>query len=260
MKKTIAGLALALICAFACQAHAQETNGIQSDDALAYISLDLDTQGGWVAKVKGGYQWKLFKNAGLEIRNTATGTTLMSRERDFTKSGGAASVSLGYNFSPKIPLTIGLEFGLGPQGKLDTAMRSAGSEFFARQRVRIFTLDLSADYEFLKCARFTPFVGVTGGVAFVSNKAHATYFDGIDTYTGRYGKKSSVNFMAGGRAGVRYKLNERVTLSLYGSYNYLGKIDGKSFNMTGGVNPIQARTQKITAHSLDVKAGLKIAF
>jgi Opacity family porin protein. len=259
MKKAIAGLALALVCAFATQAHAQES--IQSDNALAYVSLDLDTKGGWVAKVKGGYQWKLFKDAGLEIKNNA-GTTLMSREKDFTKSGGAASVSLGYNFSPKIPLTLGLEFGLGPQGKLDTTMRNAaGQSFFSRQRVRIYTLDLSADYEFFKCARWTPFVGVTGGVAFVSNKARATYDNGVDTFRGHYGKKSSVNFMGGGRAGVRYKMNERVTLSLYGSYNYLGHVNGKRFELSdGGGNTVQARTQKITAHSLDVKAGLKITF
>lgn len=267
MKKVIAGIALVVMCMSVCvgQAKAEESASIQSDDALAYLSLDIDKTRGWIAQIKAGYQWNIFKKVGMEFRNPATpgsqyrGVT----DRSFTKNGGAGSISLGYNFGPRFPLTVGVEFGIGPSGKLDlSGTDNAGNSFTSRQRINVYTLDLGADYEFKNCSRWTPFIGASAGVAFIGNKANASVTTGGQTFTGNYGKKHHYNLMAGAQAGVRYAVNQCVTLSLYGSYDYLGQISGRDFTLTtaGGGNTLEARTKKITAHSLAVKAGLKIAF
>lgn len=253
MKKTIIGLALAFVCVFAAQAKAEES-AIKSNDALAYINIDIDRTPGWIAEIEAGYQWNIFKNAGFSYAGTNHVT-----ERNHTKGGAAASISLGYNFSPRFPLTLGLKFGVGPGGKLETSKEvDTDLVLSTRQRISIYTLDLSADYEFKNCSRWTPFLGVTGGVARIGNKASARIYDtGVFDEGARYGKKHTYNFVVGARAGVKYDINQCVSLSLYGSYNYLGKIKSKEldFPTYGGI-----RTTKITVHSLAVTAGLKVAF
>lgn len=260
--KTLAGLALAIVCIFSAQARAQEDrSGVASDNALAYLTIDIDRTGGWIAQVKGGYQWKIFKGVGIELREGNAGTTF-SRSQNYTKSGLGASVSLGYSFGPKFPLTFGLELGYGPKGEFDMTSRTQGGVLASRERISIFNLDLTADYEFKNCSRWTPFIGVTGGVAFISHRASAQYVSNAGVYhQGRYENQRRYNFMTGARIGTRYAINDRVTLSLYGSYNYMGKVPGHSFAITdGATNTFEARTKKVTAHSLDAKVGLKISF
>ena len=257
MKKLFAGLCVAMLFLVSA-APAAEGATVKSEDALAYISLDIENSPGWVAHVKGGYQWNLFKGVGIEVRGAGTD---FSRSKDFTKGGGAASVSLGYNFGDRLPLTVGLEFGFGPSGKLDMYSAFNGNTLFSRQKVNIFNLDFTFDYDFKNCTRWTPFVGATVGAAFVSQKGHARLTDASGTeFSGKYDRSRKVNFMTGARAGVKYDVNRRVTLSFYGSYNYMGKISGKSYELTDGVQTYEARTKGLKAHSLAVKAGLKIAF
>ncbi|MCD8350686.1 MAG: hypothetical protein LUC93_08770, partial [Planctomycetaceae bacterium] len=64
------------------------------------------------------------------------------------------------------------------------------------------------------------------------------------------------------RAGVKYDINDCLTISLYGSYNYLGKVPSKSYQLTNaaGIPSYEARTKKITAHSIDAKVGLRLSF
>lgn len=238
---------------------------IQSQDALAFLKLDIENNPGWVATIKGGYQWKLFKNVGYTISDATVGNS--SKQGGHTNGGLAGSVGLGYNFGPRLPLTLGLNFGLGPGGNLNTRSNfsNGGNDYAmsARQKIRSYTLDASIDYDFRNCSRWTPFAGLTGGVAFISNRGKATLSDltsGTDYY-GSYGKKTRTNLVGGFRAGTKYEVNERVTLSLYGSYTYLGKIPGRNFNMNDGAGMfVDGRSTKVKAHEIDVKVGLKIKF
>lgn len=259
MHKHLTAAVFVLVLALTGIAAAQEKS-IQSDNALAYLTLDIENSRGWVAKVKGGYQWKLFRNVGIEVSD---GIDTVGHKKNFTKDGATGSVSLGYNFGERFPLTVGLQFGMGPSGKMSqrTAAGPGGvGTLYSHQKVSIYVLDLTADYDFRNCSRWTPFVGVTAGAAFVSQRGHAELSGPGDSLSGSMGKRRSVNFMTGARAGVKYDINDRLTLSLYGSYNYLGKVKSKEYDLTGGGNSLNARTSKITAHSVDVKAGLTLRF
>ncbi len=242
-------------------------SAVASNDALAYLNIDIENNPGWVAGLKGGYQWKLFRKAGVRFGGTVGGTDFVHNvSRNITKSGAAGTVTLGYNFGNRIPLTIGVAFGQGPAGKLRThsAFTAGGTRYRTEtyQRVNIYTFDFSADYDFRNCSRWIPFIGLTGGLGFVSQHGNGHIIDAAGTeYGSGYEKRKRVNFIVGARAGTKWKLNDCVTFSLYGSYSYLGKVKSKSYDFAGpGGALISARTNKITAHQLDVKFGVKISF
>lgn len=240
---------------------------VQSDAALAYLDLDFENRPGWVAGVKGGYQWIFYQDHGTRVYDVLPGADYVVRD-DTTKSGAAGSASLGYNFGPRLPLTIGLNVGFGAGGNLNThgAFSTPDGDFdlSSRQKIRILTLDLGIDYDFKNHTRWTPFLGVTGGVAFISDKAKstATGRGAGGVYYGHYNKKHRTNLVGGFRAGVKYCLSERAELSLYGSYTYLGSIKGHSYDLAGapGNAVIGARSEKIKAHAVDAKIGVKINF
>lgn len=257
-------LAQAMAVEFTAEPTAPSTM-IQSDKALAYLELGLENKPGWVVGVKGGYRWKFYKDHGTSVRNTNMGINY-GKSQNTTKSGGAASVSLGYNFGPRLPLTIGVNLGIGYGANLNThgnfAANGQNYALASRQKLSIMTLDLGVDYDFKNCSRWTPFVGATAGVAFTSDKGKAslTNLATNTNYFGRYDKKHKVNFVVGGRAGVKYDVNDRIQLSLYGTYNYLGDIKGRSYDLYNGTNAIHARNEKIKVHAVDVKVGLKVRF
>ncbi len=201
MKKLTAA-AFLLVFGLAAVAVAQES-AIKSDNALAYLTIDIENTPGWVAKIKGGYQWKLFRSVGLEVADGVNGA--VSHSKNHTEDGLAGSVSLGYNFG-RFPLTLGLQFGLGPDGQMSQrSVFGGGRSLYSHQNVKIYTLDLSADYDFRNCSRWTPFIGVTAGAAFINQRGHAEYNDGQGNLLfGSMGQRKRVNFMTGARAGVKY--------------------------------------------------------
>lgn len=224
---------------------------IKSDNALAFLDVDIDDRPGWVVNLKGGYQWKYFRKVGFEAGG-------FSMKDNHTKSGAAASAGLGYNFGPRVPITIGVLAGIGPQGNFNTRGYFNNALYEARQKVRIYTFDLSVDYDFKTRTRWTPFVGVSGGVAFVSDQAKLQVTRDVGpSAEGSYGKKKRVNLVGGFRAGTRFKINERMTLSLYGTYEYLGSVPLRDIGMSDGS---AARTSRMQAHAVDLKMGLKIHF
>lgn len=251
----IAGLALCLSGIVV----AGEKNSHKSDGAFAFLSVDIDKTPGWVAHVKGGYEWKLFRGYGVDITD---GTNKASAERNAVEKGVAGTVFFGYNLSPKIPLSVGVELGYGPHGELHTNSTIDGNPFYMKQRVSMYVLDMSLDYEFKKCdcAKLIPFIGVTGGLATVKQKAHGAIETAAGVLEGKHGKRERFNLMGGARTGIRYKVNDRITLSAYGSYNYLGKVPGKHLALTDGATTYTARTKDIKVHSLSAQAGLKISF
>ncbi len=180
-------------------------SAVASNDALAYLNIDIENNPGWVAGLKGGYQWKLFRKAGVRFGGTVGGTDFVHNvSRNITKSGAAGTVTLGYNFGNRIPLTIGVAFGQGPAGKLRTysAFTAGGTRYRTEtyQRVNIYTFDFSADYDFRNCSRWIPFIGLTGGLGFVSQhgNGHMIAPDGTE-YGSGYEKRKRVNFIVGAR-------------------------------------------------------------
>lgn len=259
MKNT--ALFAAVLLAVCMPVRAENAATIANDDALPYLAVDIENKPGWIAHLKGGYQWKFFRGAGLKVDDGAGDSR--SHERNHTRSGGVGSASFGYNFGPRLPLTLGIEMGVNPSSTLrNTTTFTNGDRLHSRQRIRIFTLDLAADYNFCTRSRWTPFVGVTAGAAFTKQKASAWFQpDGGDRFRGDYSNRSRVNFMTGARLGVKYDVTRCITLSLYGAYNYLGSLPGKRFTLADGAgNTLEARTLKVRAHSLDLKAGLQIRF
>ncbi|MCD7896994.1 MAG: hypothetical protein LUG50_10030 [Planctomycetaceae bacterium] len=185
--------ALVLAVSLMATANAAESDTVASDDALPYLNLDFENNQGWIATVKGGYQWKLFRNVGVDM--VSGGQNVFSRERNFTKPGGAASIGLGYNFGERFPVTVGVVFGIGPSGKLDQyGTATVGTDtydVFTRQKISVYTLDASIDYDFKNCSRWTPFVGAIVGVGFMKDRGHSTFTSADGTrYTGEYGKKN----------------------------------------------------------------------
>ncbi|MCC8109286.1 MAG: hypothetical protein LIQ30_09650 [Planctomycetes bacterium] len=256
--------ALVLAVSLMATANAAESDTVASDDALPYLNLDFENNQGWIATVKGGYQWKLFRNVGVDM--VSGGQNVFSRERNFTKPGGAASIGLGYNFGERFPVTVGVVFGIGPSGKLDQyGTATVGTDtydVFTRQKISVYTLDASIDYDFKNCSRWTPFVGAIVGVGFMKDRGHSTFTSADGTrYTGEYGKKNRTNFVVGGRLGTKYKINERLTLSLYGSYTYMGKVPHREYDIDlPNAATVDARTKRAGTHALDLKVGLKVKF
>ena len=233
---------------------------VQSQDALAFLKLDFENNPGWIATIKAGYQWNLFRGVGYDVSLAGASG---SKKHNVTKDKPALSLGLGYNFGDRLPLTLGLQFGIGGGGNLNTSsvLNLGGNDYLvrSRQKVRVYTLDASIDYDFKNCSNWTPFVGLTGGLAFTNNRGKIAINQvggGTDEY-GKFNKTHHINFVGGFRAGTKYQVNDRITLSLYGSYSYVGSIKGREFS---GLNTFEARTKKARVHEIAVKAGLKISF
>lgn len=264
MRRAFAAFIMSVLLLSGTFAGAQEKVGIESDSALPFM-IDIEKTAGWMVYLEGGYQWNFFRGAGLEIKNGNGGNGRVKTEyyntENYTKGGMAGAVALGYNFCPKAPITIGMKLGAGPSNKLEHT--SADGRAYHWQRVGLYTLDFSLDYDFKNRTKFTPFVGLNGGAVLISQKARAWYDsqdNGTRDFYGEYDSKRSVNFMGGARTGVKYDLTPRIALTLFGQYNYLGSISGKDFAMTDGRNTMIAETQKIKAHMVQAKLGVRIAF
>lgn len=258
-------LTQALAVEFTSTSASAPSTMIQSNDALAYLELDFENRPGWILGLKGGYQWMFYKDHGTRVDDSARNIHYKTTD-DTTKGGMAASASIGYNFGPRVPLTVGLNIGFGAGGNLNThgLFTSNGQDYMlnSRQKVRVLTLDLGIDYDFKNCSRWTPFVGLTGGVAFISDRGKASMANLTtgELFEGKYGKKHRTNLVGGFRLGTKYNVNDCIELSLYGSYTYLGSIKGHNYNLYGANGTVSAHNEKIKAHAVDVKAGIKISF
>lgn len=230
---------------------------VQSESALPFM-VDIEKTPGWMIYLEGGYQWNFFRGAGI----TYNGVKLV--DRNYTKGGVAGAIALGYNFCPKFPLTVGVKFGMGRKNKLTGDWADlAGNSGHYYQRIGLYNLDFALDYDFKNSSKITPFVGLNGGLSLISQKGNvsATAF-GTD-YEGKYGSSRRLNFMGGARAGLKYDVNCKVALTLFGQYSYLGSIKGKTFDINevgGGPGSLQVSTNKIKAHMVEAKLGIRIAF
>ena len=237
-----------------------------SGSALALLDVDFDKTPGFILSLKGGYQWKFFRDGGLHVQNPGAGLDHGFR-KNTTENGLTGSAGLGYNFGSNFPLTLGVLFGFSPGGtlKTDANFASAAGEAYslhARQKVRIHNLDFNLDYDFKTCGRWTPFVGAIVGVGLVRDKGHAslTNLSTGESYAGGYDKKHHINLVTGARLGTKWHMNKHVTWTLFGSYTYLGKVGEQSYQLRGAAGDIAARTAKLKVHALDVKFGVKVSF
>lgn len=244
----------------------------KSDSALAFLKFDADFENkpGWILTIKPGFQWKFFRGAGFEATGANYANGSVSKKTNFTNGGTSSMIGLGYNFGPEYPITFTLGVGSGLGGNLNTRGYFSGvtatsgglnHDFFVqgRQKLRFSTIDADIDYEFKNNSRWTPFVGVIAGISCLSyrNKLEIQDLTSGDTYTGAQGKKKRVNLAGGARVGVKWDMNDRVGLSLYGSYTYLGEAPSQQFVMSDGG---YASSKRIRTHELDLKFGIKYQF
>lgn len=238
-----------------------QDRGVKSDSALPFY-VDIERIPGWMVYAEAGYEWNLFRKVGIGISQDGNGSYNTVHQRNFTEGGVAGSIALGYNFSPRFPLTLGFEFDLGPSDEFSmTSQRADGSFLRSWQRIDMYNLDFALDYDFKTRSRFTPFAGITLGGSLVSQKANATVYDGDDLYKGGYGTKHRINISGGARTGVKWDLNKRIAMTAFGQYTYVGNVKGRKFDMTNDAGDvIHARTTSAKVHVLEIKAGIRIAF
>ncbi len=272
-----------------------KANSAKSDSALPYLKVDIERQPvrpGWVLSAKAGVEWIVAKGGGMEFTSTAitgappgTHNPAYDAYTDFneTNTGFGGEVGVGWNFGPRIPLTLGLNFGFGPASELESILPNyvpggANSQYgpydlYSYQKISVYTFDFSFDYNFRNCSKWTPFVGAIAGVAYVSDKGHTSLTPnagntGTDRWKGygEYGTEHRINFMAGARAGVKYDVNECVQFSLFGSYTYLGKAPGREYQVYGSDSVTTAaemglvKTNKANLHGFAIKAGIRVMF
>lgn len=260
-----------------------------SDTALPYLKLDIERQPyrpGWVVSAKLGVEWIIAKGGGMSYdAGTVVDRPFYNRSTDFnqTNSGIGGEIGIGWNFGPRWPVTLGINFGMGPASKLESRERigalPGGSgqyglyDLYSYQKISVYTFDFSFDYNFRNQSKWTPFVGAIAGVALVSDKGHTNLNPSTGNTTatwkgyGSYGTEHRINFMAGARAGVKYDFNECIQFSFYGSYTYLGKSASREYDIyregstaTAASYMGQIKTNKANLHGFDIKAGVRVMF
>lgn len=232
---------------------------VKSQEALAFLQFDFENNPGRMLTIKGGYQWNFFRNVGYTIEGAGH-----RHSRDYIRHKPAASVAVGYNFGDQMPVTIGLQVGMGGGANINTysSYTFGGSDYLVsgRQKFRSYLLDLSLDYEIKNSSRLTPYVGVIGGAAMLGNRGKITITDaatGALVDRGSYGKRTRFNLAGGAQVGAKFEFNDRTTFSLTGSYVYAGRVPGEAYHH---MTTVSARTNKVRVHELAVKAGVKIMF
>lgn len=257
----------ALLILFSMQAYGGDADAVGDNDlpfsvksqqALAFLQFDLENNPGRMFTINAGYQWNLFRNVGYSIKGIG------AHSKNYVRHRPAASIALGYNFGDTLPVTVGLKMGVGGGANMDTytSFSSGGNNYnvMGRQKIRSYIMDLSLDYEFKSCSKFTPFVGVTGGAALLGNRGKIEVRDagtGALIDKGAYGKRQRINLAGGLQVGGKYQVNDKVMISLTGNWVYAGRVPGEAYH---NMNTLVARTNKVRVHELALKAGVKIVF
>ena len=215
------------------------------------ISKDYVNGKGFVIYADAGYKWVFLRKMGF----TAGGVDM---RRNLTIGGGAAAIGFGYSLGDDVPIALEVDIGIGPSLAFSNRKTVGARHVDMRQKLSIYSLDASIDYDIKKQGKFTPFIGINTGLALMSDRGRVNVFDGgALTATGRYDKKHRVTLMGGLRLGAKLQVHERVMLSAVAEYNYLGDNPAQRFTLSNGSH---AATKRIKAHELNLKVGVKMHF
>lgn len=215
------------------------------------FNLDFEKKAGFIAYLRAGYQWNHLRKTGFEVGG-------YRMNRNITMSGATASLGIGYNFGPDVPVALEMDMGIGPNIRFSNRRQYGNVLVDAKQKLSFYNLDASIDYEFRRDSHWTPFIGVTTGVALITERGRLLVDSGGGQVAyGEFKRKHRVNLMGGMRAGAKIQVNEKVTLSAVAAYNYLGDVPAQHFALSDGT---QATTNRIKAHELSMKLGVKVHF
>ena len=215
------------------------------------VDVDHDDKKGFFAYIEAGYQWTFLRKTGFEVAGNRT-------RRNISMSGPAASIGFGYNFGPDVPLALEMSIGVGPDIHFSNR-RTFGNTFIdSKQKLSLYNLDASINYDIKTKSCWTPFVGITTGFTLVTERGRLSMTPaGGPTAYGEFKRKHRVNLMGGLRAGTKIKIHEKVTLSAFAAYNYMGDIPAQYFSLSDGT---EAKTNRVKAHELSAKLSLKVDF
>lgn len=208
---------------------------------------------GFVVYANAGYKWAFLRKIGFDAGGH-------SMKRNLTISGGAAALGLGYSFGEDVPIALEVDIGLGPNLDFYNRKTFGTRHIDAKQKINIYNLDASIDYDIRTNSPVTPFIGINTGLALVSNSGRVRIFDNgaaTPTMEGGYKWKHRVNLMGGMRLGARAQIHKNIILSAVAEYNYLGDIQAQQFTLSDGS---RASTNRIKAHEFNLKLGVHMKF
>lgn len=215
------------------------------------ISKDYINGKGFVIYADAGYKWVFLRKMGFNAGG-------VDMRRNLTIGGGTAAIGFGYSLGDDVPIALEVDVGIGPSLTFANRKIVGARQVDARQKLSIYSLDASIDYDIKKRGKLIPFIGINTGFALVSDRGRVSVYDGgALAAEGRYGKKHRVTLMGGLRLGAKLQVHERVMLSAVAEYNYLGDNPAQQFTLSDGSH---ASTKRIKAHEVNLKVGVKLHF
>lgn len=173
------------------------------------------------------------------MKGKSSGGNVKSDGDDSVFGGGLA---IGYDFATKfeVPLRAELEFSYFSEAEDSFSKRGHKT----KQKLEIGTIFANAYWDFENSTKFTPYVGLGVGLAFIDSKGS---MDGVGLSS-----KDTTNFAANAGLGLAYDIVNDLKVTLGYRFAYLG--DAKSKSKFG----YQAKSEDIYMHQLNL--GLRYTF
>ncbi len=221
MKKTLVLTMLSCLLASGSAFAAEPTNGV-------YIAPKLMLN---------------FSNTDASI--SANGQSSSGDSFSDTTMGGALAVGYDFDVKYNVPVRTELEFAMGDSVK--NTDNSAGIPISGE--IGINSLMLNVYYDFENTSKFTPYVGLGAGIAWVS-------MEGDIAGVADFSSKTQSNFAWNVGLGVAYDVAENFSVDL--GYRYAQFGDAKTATLTAGANEARLEADSISAHQ--VMCGLRYTF
>lgn len=171
-----------------------------------------------------------------------------SLSKSFSETSFGGALAMGYDFDVlcNVPVRLELEFSM----LSDMDVTGFPYTVPTNAEIGIETLMVNAYYDFKNDTKFTPYVGVGVGIAWVSMEGDLAGVVGFDSYT-------ESNFAWSLNAGISYDITENWSADLGYRYMNVGDAKTKSLTIVGlGTGHLEAKD--IVSHQ--VMLGVRYTF
>jgi outer membrane autotransporter protein len=177
------------------------------------------------------------------------GVNSIGNKTDDTWGG---SLAVGYDFSKKVslPLRAELEYAAFSKAKANGYLWSGNSISHSQQAQTLF---LNAYYDIATGTKFTPYVGVGLGAAFI--KAKGNFFSGVYNYP--IDSRTATNFAWNIGLGLGYQITNNIALDASYRYVDLGKANTKWTEYSPG-NFERTQSSDMVQHQIGL--GVRVGF
>lgn len=218
---------------------------------LMLPAVAMADDGGWTLSAKAGYGWGNYDDSIDDSNSDANATGA-----DFdNEDGWVTSFAAGYDWSGQgVDLRTELEYSLYHQVDYDasnsTGIVAVGAAGSASADIDVQTLMFNVFYDFENSSKFTPYLGLGAGLAFIN--VDVTVDDGFGSMTADNVDMDATNFAWAASAGCSYELTEMVELDLQLRYVDFG--DSGTYSEDG--NSAQIKNMSST----DAMLGIRFTF